>query len=411
MQRSTDRILTTHVGSLIRTDALRDIHQRRERGEAVSDAEMARVLTESVADIVARQAEVGIDVPSDGEYGKTGWTAYLMKRLGGLQVRQRQAGDPEHVDPRMAGRGQEEFKAFYSAYDPIQQYDWSGPEFFKSAQSLSHSRPSSAVECVGELSYDDSEIKRDIANFKAALAGKSFADAFLPVAAPESARGVRLNRFYKSDDAFLAALGDVLKAEYKAIIDAGLLIQLDDAYLATDYDRRLVTQDAAAVHKHFAAYVEMLNHALEGIPEERVRYHVCWGSWNGPHTSDVPLRTIIDLILKVKAQAYTFEGAGPRHAHEYEVWGERGLPAGKILLPGVVSHATNVVEHPELVALRITSFAKIVGRENVIASTDCGFSQNWNHMRVHPQVQWAKLKALVEGAQIASKALWSKAAA
>jgi len=407
MQRSTDRILTTHVGSLIRPESLRRLHERRQAGEQVSNEELDVGLTDAVADVVARQAEVGIDVPSDGEYGKTGWTAYLSRRMGGLQPRKRQAGDPEPIDPRMAGRGQDQFKEFYAAYDPVQQYDWSGPDFFKKTDALSHSRESSRVECVGPLTYDDTEIKRDIANFKVALQGKNFADAFLPVAAPESAKGVRLNRYYKSDDEFLAALGDVLKAEYKAIVDAGLLIQLDDAYLPCEYDRQLVSRSPEDVHKGFAAYVEMLNYALEGIPEDRVRYHLCWGSWNGPHTSDVPLRTLLDLVLKVKAQAYTFEAAGPRHAHEYGVWGEVKIPDGKILLPGVISHATNVIEHPELVSMRIRSFAGVVGRENVIASTDCGFSQNWNHMRVHPQIQWAKLRTLVEGARHASKLLWS----
>lgn len=407
MQRSTDRILTTHVGSLIRPEALRNAHARREAGEAVSDAEFDQVLTAAVAEIVAKQADIGIDIPSDGECGKTGWTAYLMKRLGGLQPRQRREGDPPHVDPRTAGRGQEAFKEFYEAYDPIQQYDWSGPDFFRNAKNLSHSRPSSTVECVGELSYNDADVKRDIANFKAALVGTDFADAFLPVAAPESAKGVRLNRFYPTDDAFLAALGDVLRNEYHAIVDAGLLIQLDDAYFTQEYDRALATHSPEEVHKSFAAYVEMLNYALKGIPEDRVRYHICWGSWNGPHTSDVPLRTLLDLLLGINAQAYTFEASGPRHAHEYTIWDDVKLPDGKILLPGVVSHATNVVEHPELVAMRIESFANRVGRENVIACTDCGFSQNWNHMRVHPQVQWAKLGAMVEGARLASKKLWS----
>ncbi|WP_260928569.1 cobalamin-independent methionine synthase II family protein [Novosphingobium sp. 9] len=406
MRRSTDRILTTHVGSLIRTEGLRALYQRSKGGETVTQADFDAELAKGVAEVVSQQAAVGIDVPSDGEYGKTGWTAYLMKRLSGLQPRQRQAGDPDPVDPRTAGRGQTQFTEFYEAYNPIQQYDWSGPDFFRQAESLDHNRMSSMVECVGPLAYDDTDVKRDIVNFKAALAEHEFADAFLPVAAPESARGVRLNRFYASDDAFLGALADVLRAEYRAILDAGLLIQLDDAYLPCEYDRRLVHQDPAEVHRAFSAYVEMINYALEGIPEDRVRYHVCWGSWNGPHTSDVPLRTLLDLILKVKAQAYTFEAAGPRHAHEAEVWGEVKIPEGKILLPGVVSHSTNVVEHPELVSQRIQTFARMVGRENVIASTDCGFSQNWDHLRVHPQVQWAKLDALVQGARHASGVLW-----
>jgi 5-methyltetrahydropteroyltriglutamate--homocysteine methyltransferase len=285
-------------------------------------------------------------------------------------------------------------------------YDWSGPSFFTSGRELFDVRRSTIVECIGPITYNDTEIRRDIANFKAALAGKNFAEAFLPVAAPESARGVRFNRYYKDDDAFLAAIGDALKAEYHAIVDAGLLIQLDDALLAHEYDRLLGIQSEAEVHKGFEAYIEMLNYALSGIPEEKVRYHVCWGSWNVPHTSDVPLRTLLSLVLKVKAQGYCIEAANPQHEHEFQVWKDVRLPDGKILLPGVISHATNVVEHPELVSLRICNFAKLVGRENVIAGTDCGFSQNWNTPRVHPQVQWAKLEALAEGARLATKALW-----
>lgn len=406
MKRSEDRILTTHVGSLIRPERLRALYLKRKRGEAVTDSQFDEVLHESVNEIVQQQGEAGIDVISDGEFGKTGWTAYLLKRLGGLQPRQRVSGDPDPVDPRTAGRNQAQFKPFYEAYNPIQQYDWSGPEFFQQKDLLGHNKMSSMVECVGPLSYDDTEVTRDIANFKQALTQARHVEAFLPVAAPESAKGVRLNRFYANDDAFLQALADVLRAEYRKIIDAGLLIQLDDAYMPCEYDRQLAVADAADVRRAFGGYVEMLNYALEGIPEERVRYHVCWGSWNGPHTSDVPLREIIGLILGVKAQAYSFEAAGPRHAHEADVWGEVKIPDGKILLPGCVTHSTNVVEHPELVSMRIQKFAGMVGRENVIASTDCGFSQNWDHMRVHPQIQWAKLQALVEGARHASGVLW-----
>jgi 5-methyltetrahydropteroyltriglutamate--homocysteine methyltransferase len=406
MKRSTDRILTTHVGSLVRPPELRDLLARKEAGETVDAAEHDAVLARAVAGVVARQAEAGIDIPSDGEFGKTGWTAYIMGRLSGLQPRKRLPGDPPPIDPRMSGRDAERFVDFYRAYNPVAVYDWSGPEFFSERRNLGHVQASSLVECVGPLAYREGEIRRDIAHFKAALAGKPFVEAFMPVAAPESARGVRLNRFYESDDAFLAAMADALKTEYRAIVDAGFLIQLDDAYLTHEYDRLLVTQDEKAVHAGFAAYVEMLNAALSGIPEDRVRYHVCWGSWNGPHTSDVPLRTLLDLVLKVKAGAYSLEAAGPRHAHEVAVWEEVRLPEGKVLIPGVISHSTNVVEHPELVAMRIRQFARLVGRENVIASSDCGFSQNWNNIRVHPQVQWAKLEALSEGARLASRELW-----
>lgn len=408
MIRSTDRILTTHVGSLIRPERLRALYLGKKRGEHVGDDEFECVLRASVAEVVRQQAETGIDIVSDGEFGKTGWTAYLLKRLDGLQPRQRVAGDPDPVDPRTAGRGQEKFKPFYEAYNPIQQYDWSGPEFFQQTDLLGHNKMSSMVECVGPLSYDDSEVKRDIANFTAALETVDVAAGFLPVAAPESAKGVRLNRFYESNDAFLEALADVLRTEYRRIIDAGMLIQLDDAYLPCEYDRQLAVADAADVRRAFGKYVEMINYALDGIPEEKVRYHICWGSWNGPHTSDVPLRDIIGLILGVKAQAYSFEASGPRHAHEADVWGEVAIPDGKILLPGCVTHSTNVVEHPELVSQRIRKFADMVGRENVIASTDCGFSQNWDHMRVHPQIQWAKLEALVAGARHASDVLWQR---
>lgn len=407
MQRSTDRILTTHVGSLIRPDALRQLIWKRERGDAIDAQDYETTLANSVQEVVTRQAEIGIDIPSDGEFGKTGWTSYVMRRLNGLQPRQRKPGDPAPIDPRTAGRDGEKFAAFYKAYDPVQMYDWTGPEFFTSGRSLTHNQVSGLVECIGPITYRDDEIKRDIANFKAALKNNKVVEAFMPVAAPESARGVRYNRYYPSDDAFLAAMGDALRTEYKAIVDAGFLIQLDDAYCTHEFDRLLVTHTEAEVIKMFSAYVEMLNHALDGIPEEKIRYHVCWGSWNGPHTSDVPLKTLLELILKVKAQAYSLEAAGPRHEHEYQIWEEVKLPEGKVLLPGFISHATNVVEHPELVSLRIRNFAKLVGRENVIASTDCGFSQNWNNIRVHPQVQWAKLKALVDGARHATKILWS----
>ncbi len=406
MKRSTDRILVTHVGSLVRPDALAQLLAAKELGRSVDDAAYQATLRASVAEVVRKQAEVGVDIPSDGEYGKLGWTSYVGARLTGLQPRTLRPGDPEPINPRTAGRDAKRFEEFYEAYRPVETYQW---RLAKSNASLAipAATASSAWECTGPIGYKDQEIKRDVVNFKTALKDVQVVEGFLPVAAPESARGVRINRYYASEDAYLAAIADALRTEYRAIVDAGFLIQLDDAFLAHEYDRLLITKSPAEIHKEFAAYIDMLNYALRDIPEEKIRYHVCWGSWNGPHTSDVPLRTIVDLILRVRAQAYSLEAANPRHEHEFQVWADVKLPDGKILIPGLVAHSTNVVEHPELIAWRIKNFAKLVGRENVIAGTDCGFSQNWNTVRVHPSIQWAKLEALVQGARLASKELWN----
>ena len=230
----------------------------------------------------------------------------------------------------------------------------------------------------------------------------------MPVAAPMSARGLWLNAYYKTDEEIVVALADALKEEYKAIVDAGFILQLDDAFLAHEYDRLRGEMSEREVHKYAERCVDLTNYALTGIPEDKVRYHVCWGSWNAPHTTDVPLKTLSDLILKVRAQAYSLESANPRHEHEWMVWKDVKLPDGKILIPGIVTHSTNVVEHPELVAWRIKNFASVVGRENVIAGTDCGFAQSYNIVRCHPSVQWAKLESLVEGARMASKELWGR---
>jgi 5-methyltetrahydropteroyltriglutamate--homocysteine methyltransferase len=387
VKRSTDRILVTHVGSLVRPDELAHLLAAKQTGQPVDEATYAATLQASVADVVRRQAEVGVDIPSDGEYGKLGWTSYVAARLSGLEPRKHLAGDPEPINPRTAGRDAKRFEEFYSAYRYVETYQWRLPKSGGAAPAIPPATDAAAWECSGPIGYKDQEIKRDIANFQAALKGVNVVEAFMPVAAPESARGVRLNRYYASDDAYLSAIGDALRTEYRAIVDAGFLIQLDDAFLAHEYDRLLI-------------------YALRDIPEDKIRYHVCWGSWNGPHTSDVPLRDIVDLILRVRAEAYVLEAANPRHEHEWQVWESVKLPDGKILIPGLVAHSTNVIEHPELIAWRIKNFARLVGRENVIAGTDCGFSQNWNTVRVHPSIQWAKLEALAQGARLASKELW-----
>jgi 5-methyltetrahydropteroyltriglutamate--homocysteine methyltransferase len=364
-------------------------------------------LRDAVAEVVREQVNIGIDIPSDGEFGKSGWTAYVNERLGGLKVRDLAPGEPGAINPALALREGKRFADFHAAYEAIRRYDWTVPSGTVAQLAPPVPQKRTVLECVGPITYTGQAlVKRDIDNFRAALSGLDVEEAFLPVAAPLSAQGVKVNRFYPNDDAYVASVADALKEEYQAIYNAGFLIQLDDAFLTSEYDRLLATMDAKEVHKLAEARVELLNYALAGIPEDRVRYHVCWGSWNVPHTSDVPLTELVDLILKVRAQAYSIEAANPRHEHEFQVWKDVKLPDGKILIPGVISHATNIVEHPELVAWRLANFANLVGRENIIAGTDCGFAQNWFLVRVHPSVQWAKLEALVEGARLASRQLW-----
>ena len=411
MKRSTDRILVTHVGSLVRPMSIRNILAARDHGQPYDEAAYEKTLREEVAGVVRKQADVGVDIVSDGEYGKAGWIRYVAERLGGFVHREVRPDDHEH-NPVYIIREAQKFPEFYAAYSPIQYYDWLPP-----GQSQTPLKVDAAAqrqnllvwECVAPITYKGQPtISRDIANFKAALAGVTVTDGFMPVAAPMSARGLWLNAYYKTDAEIVVALADALKEEYQAIVDAGFILQLDDAFLAHEYDRLLGEMSAREVHKYAERCVDLTNYALTGIPEEKVRYHVCWGSWNAPHTTDVPLKTLSDLILKVRAQAYSLESANPRHEHEWMVWKDVKLPDGKILIPGVVTHSTNVVEHPELVAWRIKNFAGVVGRENVIAGTDCGFAQSYNIVRCHPSVQWAKLEALVEGARMASKELWGR---
>ena len=397
MKRSEDRILTTHVGSLIRPKAIQDVLAAKQNGVAVDEAYHRKVLTESVADIARRQADTGIDVISDGEFGKSiSWSQYVLERLDGFERRPVASGG---ADPFARGLDRERFPEFYAeldAHDRAQgRFDGGGGQRYESV-------------CVAPIAYTgQDELRRDIDNFKAALVGVDIAEGFLPVAAPASVIPDRRNEHYESDEALVFAIADAMRVEYKTISDAGLLVQVDDARAAVTYDRMVPPATMRDFREWLGLHMEALNRALDGIPPERVRYHVCWGSWPGPHTSDVPIREIVDLILSVNAGAYVLEMANPRHEHEWAVWKDVKLPDGKVLIPGVISHATNVVEHPELVAERIVRLAELVGRENVIGSTDCGFAQGPFHRRVHPTVQWAKLGALVEGARLASERLWS----
>ena len=389
MKRSTDRILTTHVGSLIRPLPLQDFLRTRQGGKPYDVKAYQKCLSDSVADIVREQAGAGIDVVSDGEFGKSiSWAQYALERLSGFERRPLRQ---ETANPFKRGADRTKFAEFYAELDA------------KEAVATT-----TEAICVGPIKYTgQAELQRDINNFKAALKNVKVEEGFLPVAAPASVIPDRKNEYYRSDEELQTAIAEAMRTEYKMIVDAGFLLQLDDARSAVTYDRMVPPASFADYRKWLSRQVDILNHAIEGLPADRIRYHVCWGSWPGPHTSDVPLKEIVDLILKVKVGAYVIEGANPRHEHEWQVWKNAKLGAGQVLIPGVISHATNVVEHPELVAERITRLARVIGRENVIAGTDCGFAQGPFYRRVHPSVMWAKLEALGEGARLASRELWS----
>jgi len=388
----TTHIRATHVGSLIRPADLLQFIRPKQTGQPYDEQAYAKCLRASVEAVVRRQVEAGIDVVSDGEFGKSiSWSQYALERLSGFE--RRSARPEDHGFARGADRAR--FAEFYRELDAAE-----GPPAAVGASA-------GVAVCVGPISYTGhAEIRRDIENFKSALSQAGARQGFLPVASPTSVIPDRKNEYYRSDEELLHAIADAMRAEYRAIVDAGLELQLDDARLAVTYDRMVPPASFADYRNWVAMNVEAINHALTGIPEERVRYHVCWGSWPGPHVTDVPFKDIVDLVLKIKARTYLIEGANPRHEHEWRVWESVKLPEGKVLAPGMISHATNVVEHPELVAQRILRLAKLVGRDRVVASTDCGFAQGPFHRRVHPTIMWAKLEALAEGARLASKELF-----
>jgi 5-methyltetrahydropteroyltriglutamate--homocysteine methyltransferase len=388
MKKSTDRILTTHVGSLIRPQALQDHMRARQAGKGFDQKAYDACLTESVAEVVAQQAKAGIDVISDGEFGKAiSWSQYVLDRMSGFE---RRPIKPGQANPFMRGVDREKFAEFYAELD-------AKDGVATTTESV----------CVGPIKYTgQTELQRDIDNFKAALAKNKAEEGFLPVAAPASVIPDRKNEYYKTDEECLQAIADAMRTEYKMIVDSGLLLQMDDARAAVTYDRMVPPGSFADYKKWFGMQMELLNYVVKGLPADRIRYHICWGSWPGPHVSDVPLKDIVNEVLKVNVGAFVIEGANPRHEHEWAVWKDAKLPEGKVLIPGVISHATNIVEHPELVAQRIVRLANVVGRENVIAGTDCGFAQGPFYRRVHPSIMWAKLEALSAGAKLASQELW-----
>jgi 5-methyltetrahydropteroyltriglutamate--homocysteine methyltransferase len=395
MKHSTDRILTTHAGSLPRPDALREAWAK----PGASDAEIDALLKTAVADVVKAQQGVAVDIPNDGEFGKpmraaadlAAWGTYIFGRLSGFGPTPAGAAAPDRAKPgqpmRIVGERweQREFADFYK-------------------QGAGVPSVASRPACIAPIAYTgEAALKRDLADLKAASDAAGIKEAFVTSIAVGSlemfCRGQ--NAHYKNDADFLDAIAKALAVEYRAIVDAGFLLQLDDPGLPDTWDM-LDPHPTLEQYKSYALLrIEALNQALAGIPEDRVRYHICWGSWHGPHIADLPLKDIAEVMLRVKAQAFSVEAGNVRHEHEYKIWREAKLPDGKILIPGVVSHATNVVEHPELVADRLLNYARVVGRENVIAGTDCGLGG-----RVHPQIAWAKLKALAEGAELASKELW-----
>jgi 5-methyltetrahydropteroyltriglutamate--homocysteine methyltransferase len=382
---------------LVRPPKLVAFLEEIEAGRPYDESAHGVCLRESIEEVVRQQAEAGVDIVSDGEFGKTGnWAFYIHRRISGFTVG---PATPEEIRNPLAtmsmGRDFAAFPEFYAEYFPTQGF---------------RVRPANITNvCDGPIRYiGHALVQRDIANLKAAAAKVKVEDAFLPVVAPASAFPFYRNEYYKDDESLLFALAEALRGEYKAVLDAGLRVQIDDAFLPWTYERIVPPLTLEQYRKWAELRIDALNHALEGLPAERIRYHICWGSWNAPHIYDVPLKDIIDLLLKLRVGGYQFEAANVRHEHEWKVWQDVNIPEDRVLIPGVISHVTNVVEHPELVADRLIRYASIVGRERVMAGSDCGFAQGPFTRRVHPSIQWAKLRAQAEGARIATARLWGQ---
>ncbi|HEX9836996.1 MAG TPA: cobalamin-independent methionine synthase II family protein [Alphaproteobacteria bacterium] len=392
MKQSTSRIVTTHVGSLARPPALFQAMRALDEGASSDRAGYETMLKREVADVVRRQVEAGIDVVSDGEYSKPGFAVYVNSRLGGYTTRQIPRASP-WADSREA----REFPEFYG----LESRTFAGTISSWSNQMI----------CTGPVTYKGQDLlSRDLVNLKAAVAAAGAAEAFVPSISPIDVVSNQRNEYYRTDDEFLYAVADALRVEYKAIVDAGFVLQIDDPRLSSHYvsNPGLTVKE---VRRWAASRIEAINHALSGIPEDRVRYHTCYGINMGPRVHDLELRHVIDIILKIKAGAYSFEAANQRHDHEWRLWEDVKLPNGKSLIPGCITHASVLVEHPQLVADRILRYASVVGRENVIAGADCGFgTQASSSPEIHPTIVWAKFRSLVEGAKLASKELWKRTA-
>jgi 5-methyltetrahydropteroyltriglutamate--homocysteine methyltransferase len=386
MKHSIDRILTTHAGSLPRPDDWLAMMVERDKGGKPDPQAYAARNRQAVSDIVKKQLELGIDVIDDGEQGKPSFLTYIHERLGGFEP-----GGPRGSP----WAGSREVKAF--------------PEYYE-AMARAGGGPGAATKmiCTGPITYKgQAALQNDIDNFKAALKGVDAADAFIPAISPANVEEWQQNAYYQTQEDYLFAIADALHDEYKAIVDAGFLVQIDDPRFATYY---AMSEVSLADCRNWAELrVEALNQALKGIPEDRIRFHTCYSINMGPRVHDMELKDLVDIMLKIRAGAYSFETANPRHEHEWRVWETAKLPPGKIIIPGVISHTTMLVEHPELIAQWLVRFAKIVGRENLIAGSDCGFATFATSHEIHPSIVWAKFGALAEGARLATQELWGRA--
>jgi 5-methyltetrahydropteroyltriglutamate--homocysteine methyltransferase len=382
MKRSTERILTTHCGSLPRPKDLLDLMELKLGGQPYDAEAYVRCVRRAVAESVKKQVECGIDVPTDGEQGKPGFFTYVNERLTGFT-------------PKPGSR-----KMFVAEVAAFPEYY---EQYFSQAMLGASLAPPVPLVCTGPVAYRGQDaVRRDIEQLQSALRGLTVEEGFMPAVAPS---GVGSNEYYKTEEEYLFAVADALRTEYQAIVDAGFLVQIDDPFLTELYSY----SDLSTAEKRWrgAMYVEAVNHGLRGIPADRVRFHTCYGINEGPRVHDAPLKDVLELVLQVKAGAVSFEAANARHEHEYHVFETVKLPAGTVIIPGVITHASNIVEHPELIAERIVRYARLVRRENVIAGADCGFSsQATYHPEVHPTVVWAKFQAMAEGARLATKQLW-----
>ena len=404
MKNSQHEIMTTHAGSLPRPDDLIELNRVRQEGGSNDEAVFQQRLAAAVQDVAQRQKACGVTVPGDGEYGKEmgqkinygAWWSYSFQRLGGLRVGEFMYRMP----PQRRREGEVVLTAFPDRRDRnLFPAAYADPD---SGVSSNRGGPGMRLPvCVDKLTFTGHDaIAADIAHFKAALTAAGIDEGFMTSIGPGACSRIG-NEYYKSEEAFIYACADAMREEYKAIIDAGLVLQIDDPGIAENWDMINPAPTVEEYRKFTMIRVEALNYAIKGLPEDRIRFHLCWGSWHGPHVTDIPMKDIVEVMLAINAQGYSFEAGNVRHEHEWRVWEDVKLPDGKLLIPGVVSHATNVVEHPELVADRIERFAKLVGRENVLAGTDCGLGG-----RVHPEIAWAKLKTLAEGAALATRRLY-----
>ena len=383
MKRSTSRILTTHAGSLPRPDDVKTLIAAKAAGEPYDRDALARRLPKAVAEVVRQQVESGIDSINDGELSKPNFTDYVRERISGFEA-QEPLPSRQPARQLIFGRDAEQFPEYFA-----------GRMTFRGAGQ----RP---VLCTGPIRYVGANaVRADVENLRAALRGVRVEEVYLPAVAPGTIEHWLRNEHYPSDEAYLFAIADAMRDEYLAIVDAGFVLQIDDPDLADAW--QIHPQMSVGEYRKFAGLrIDALNYALRDIPTDRVRFHMCWGSYHGPHRVDIPLRDIVDLILKVRADAYSIEASNPCHEHEWRVWATVKLPPGKFLVPGVVGHYSDFIEHPELVAERLVKYAKLAGRENVVAGTDCGLGTRVGH----PTIAWAKFQALAEGARLATKQLW-----